>query len=57
MIKWTATIKEKGNDHILTPSYTVSDEDGRYLDKDFFINFWGLDNPDIEWYKLNKQTS
>jgi hypothetical protein len=56
MIKWTATIKEKGNDHILTPSYTVSDEDGRYLDKDFFINFWGLDNPDIEWYKLNKQT-
>ena len=59
---WKATIKEKGNDHLLTPSYMmsnkfdyISDERQReYEERKFLIEFWGLDNPDIEWYVLEK---
>lgn len=48
MVTWQATIKERGNDHILTPTYTGD------VDKEFLIEFWGLNNPDVEWYKLEK---
>jgi len=63
MITWQATIKERGNDHLLTPTYSMSDDmfghikDERqreYETRKFLIEFWGLDNPDVEWYKLEK---
>jgi hypothetical protein len=63
MITWQATIKERGNDHLLTPSYSmpddmfghIADEHQReYETKRFLIGFWGLNNPDVEWYKLEK---
>lgn len=55
MITWKATIKERGNEKLLTPMYCVP-EDGMhdYIDEDFLIDFWGLNEPDVEWYKLEK---
>ena len=63
METWQATIKERGNDHLLTPTYSVSEtmfghiqnESRREFEtKKYLIEFWGLDNPDVEWYKLEK---
>ena len=39
-------VKEKGKDGILTPSYTGD------VDREFVINFFGLREPDVEWYKI-----
>lgn len=50
MVTWEATIKERGNDHILTPTYLCDDN----VTKEEIIEFWGLDKPDVEWYKLEK---
>ena len=50
MITWKAKIKERDNEHILTPTYLCDDN---VTEKDM-IDFWGLDNPDVEWYKLEK---
>ena len=64
METWKATIKEKGSEHLLTPEYWfpdggmfsgISDERQReYETRKFLKKFWGLDNPDVEWYKLEK---
>ena len=59
MITWQATIKERGNDHVLTPSYSFAIDffdyfKGEYEMREFLIGFWDLDNPDVEWYKLEK---
>ena len=63
MITWQATIKECGNDHLLTPSYSMTEDmfghinDERLCEcemRKFLRKFWGLDNPDVEWYKLEK---
>lgn len=63
MITWLATIKESSNDHILTPTYSITDDmfghikdelQRDYETKRFLIDFWGLNNPDVEWYKLEK---
>lgn len=62
METWKATIKEKGNEHLLTPEYLLSnmfdhitDERQReYETRKFLRKFWGLDNPDVEWYKLER---
>lgn len=63
MITWQAMIKERGNDNPLTPSYSMSDDmfghinDERqreYEMRRFLVEFWGLNNPDVEWYKLEK---
>lgn len=48
MKHFTAKIKEHGNDHILTPSYTGD------VDKEFLIKFWGLNEPDVEWYTIEE---
>ena len=53
MITWTAKIKERGHDTILAPSYTLPD--GEDKDEKFFIDFWGLKEPDVEWYELKKE--
>ncbi len=63
MTIWQAIIKERGNDHLLTPLYSMSDDvfghikDERqreYETRKFLIDFWGLNNPDVEWFKLEK---
>ena len=60
METWKATIKEKGNEHLLTPEYHISnmfdyikDIHVRQMEiRKYLRQFWGLDNPDVEWYKL-----
>lgn len=63
MITWQATIKERGNDHLLVPSYSMSNDrfghikdyrQREYETRKFLIDFFGLNNPDVEWYKLEK---
>lgn len=46
MKTWKATIKESGRNHLLTPTYIGN------VDREFLINFWGLNESDVEWYKL-----
>ena len=55
MIIWSAKIKEVENEHILTPTYMIGSEEGKYLNEDFFVKFWGLKDPDVEWYTLEKE--
>lgn len=50
-VTWEAKIKEKGNPSILTPSYTG---DSETVTREFLIDFWGLNNPDVESYELNQ---
>lgn len=63
MITWQATIKESDNDHLLTPSYSMTDDMFGHINDErlrecemrkFLRKFWGLNNPDVEWYKLEK---
>lgn len=64
METWKATIKEKDNDVLLTPEYYfpeggmfsgITDEQQReYATRKFLIDFWGLEEPDVEWYELEK---
>lgn len=65
METWKVTIKEKGNKHLLTPEYNLSnmfdhikDESLRECEiRKYLREFWGLDNPDVEWYKLERINS
>ena len=50
-VTWEARIKEKGNPNVLTPSYTGDDST---VTREFLIKFWGLNESDVESYKLNK---
>ena len=50
MRKWRVTIKEVGNDHPLVSEYWGDD----YVDEKFCVNWWGLKNPDVEWYRLEE---
>ena len=63
MITWQATIKERDNDHLLTPSYSMTDDMFGHIKskrqrecemRKFLRKFWGLDSPDVEWYKFEK---
>lgn len=63
METWKAEIKETGNDNVLTPTYTFPDNHWGYIKDErqqeyetrkFLIDFWGLENPDVEWYRLTK---
>ena len=49
MYTYIAEIKEVGNPTILTPSLTCEG-----MTVEGLISFWGLDEPDVEWYKLYK---
>ena len=55
MVTWKATIKECGMESLLTPTYSVPD-DGMHdhIDENFLVDFWGLNESDVEWYKLEK---
>lgn len=44
--RWKVEAKEKYSDSILCP------ELHGYYDKDDVIKFFGLDQPDIEWYRI-----
>jgi len=48
MKTWKCTIKERDNDHILSPML-IGD-----FDRNYCIKFWDLNNPDVEWYKLEE---
>ena len=56
MVTWKATIKEVGNEHLLTPTYSICNcnDEEKYLNEQFFIDFWGLEEDDVEWYKLER---
>lgn len=47
MNPYLAEIKEVGNPTVLTPSITC---DG--MTKEELIKFWGLTEPDVEWFRL-----
>lgn len=46
---YIAEIKEKGKSGILRPSHYCKE-----ITKFDLINFWGLDDDDVEWYRLYK---
>lgn len=48
MKTYNVTIKEVGNPNLLHPSYTGA------VDRDFIIDFFGLNEPDVEWYKIEE---
>ena len=50
-VTWEARIKEKGNPSVLTPSYTG---DVETVTREFLIDFWGLNDPDVESYELRQ---
>lgn len=62
MENWKATIKEKGNEYLLTPEYHFSNQYDYITDanlreceiRKFLRGFWGLDKEDVEWYKLER---
>ena len=47
MKTYITEIKEVGNPAVLTPSVTC---DG--MTKEGLIEFWGLTEPDVEWFRL-----
>ena len=47
MITYVAEIKEVGNPSILTPSLICEG-----MTVEGLIKFWGLNEPDVEWYRL-----
>lgn len=59
---WRATIKEIYNDSLLTPEYHLSNQFDHIKDerqreyeiRKFLVDFWGLDNEDVDWYQLEK---
>ena len=47
-----AEVKETDGSFV-APTYMASDEFWEYNDpKEFLVNFWGLNNSDVESYKL-----
>ena len=53
MRRWRCTIKEVGNDHLLTPELWGDD----YTDENACVKHWGLKESDVEWYKLEEITN
>lgn len=49
-MKYIAEIKEVGNPRVLTPSLSISYE----MTKEQLVKFWGLNEPDVEWFNLFK---
>lgn len=48
MKKFIIRIKEKGNDHVITTSYTGD------RTREYVIKFFGLEGPDVEWYEIEE---
>lgn len=51
MFKYKARIKEIGSDHICEPSYSSP----MPVSQEFLIDFWGLENDDVEWYEITEE--
>ena len=51
MFKYKARIKEIGSDHICNPFYTSPSP----VSQEFLIDFWGLENDDVEWYEITEE--
>ena len=47
---YQVTIKEVGKQNVLKPTYSSITE----VTEEFLIKFFGLNNPDVEWYKIEK---
>lgn len=47
MITYVAEIKEVGNPSVLIPSLTCEG-----MTVEGLVKFWGLNEPDVEWYRL-----
>lgn len=45
---WKVTIKEVGNSTPLVTKYYGT------LDRQGIIDFYGLNNPDVEWYRIEQ---
>lgn len=45
---WKITVKERATGRIFTPEYIG------YSDREEMIDFFGLENPDVEWYRLEE---
>lgn len=45
---WKIRLKERTAGHILTPKYIG------YSDREEVIKFFGLENPDVEWYEIEE---
>ncbi len=43
---WKIRLKERTTGHILTPEYIG------YHNREEVIEFFGLENPDVEWYEI-----
>ncbi len=52
MVRYRATIKERGKDGYLHPEYLIPNDAAKYVEPQFFIDFWGLEMMDVEWYKV-----
>ncbi len=52
MVTYRASIKERGKRGILHPEYLIPDDAAKYVEPQFFIDFWGLEMSDVEWYKV-----
>ena len=50
MRKWTIKFKEYGKNHIGTCYHSGN------LSRKEVIEFFGLNDPDIEWYKITEET-
>ncbi len=45
---WKIRLKERTTGHILTPEYIG------YHNREEVIEFFGLENPDVEWYEIKE---
>ncbi len=48
-IRYKIIIKEYNNSKPLTSIYS-----GQEVSEQYLIDFYGLNNPDVEWYKIEK---
>lgn len=48
-MRFEITIKEKGKDSLLHPSYI-----GQEVSEEQLVRFFGLDQPDVEWYEIKR---
>lgn len=48
MFTYEIQVKEIGKDHVLTPSYSSPCP----VSREFLIDWFGLREPDVEWFKI-----
>lgn len=49
-IEYQVRVKEYNNESVLMPSYVCMPN--KSVDVPFLIEFFGLENPDVEWYQI-----